>query len=170
MKDKHTINLILISSRWFNSFLPKIVHDEVILGSSVSPSLFPEFQVFLSYIVAMFHQNHCKGAPCVSNYSFFLSSFYYRSSSLRLYMVVRQGFLSFFNCSSSFLSKLWSAKLYSKINMVLNTWFFLRSSSILLLSFQSAILSTLSFEMVLYHSWQFPFMFRDSQVVKNEVF
>ena len=29
---------------------------------------------------------------------------------------------------------------------------------------------TLSFEMVLYHSWQFPFMFRDSHVVKNEVF
>ena len=34
---------------------------------------------------------------------------------------VRQGFFSFFNCSSRFLSKLWSAKLYSKINMVLNT-------------------------------------------------
>ena len=40
MKDKHTINLILISSRWFNSFLPEIVHDEVILGSSVSSFLF----------------------------------------------------------------------------------------------------------------------------------
>ena len=28
---------------------------------------------------------------------------------------------------------------------------------------------TLSFEMVLYHSWQFPFKFYDSQVVKNEI-
>ena len=48
-------------------------------------------------------------------------------------MVVRQGFFSFFNCSSRFLLKLRSAKLYSKINMVLNTCFVLRSSSILLL-------------------------------------
>ena len=40
MKDKHTINLILISSRWFNSFLSEIVPDEVILGSSVSSFLF----------------------------------------------------------------------------------------------------------------------------------
>ena len=46
-------------------------------------------------------------------------------------MVVRQGFLSSFNSSSRFLSKLRSAQLYSKINMVLNTCFVLRSSSIL---------------------------------------
>ena len=45
--------------------------------------------------------------------------------------MVRQGFFSFFNCSSRFLLKLWSVKLYSKINMVLNTCFVLRSSSIL---------------------------------------
>ena len=44
MKDKHTINLILISSRWFNSFLPEIVHDEVILGSSVH-LFFPELVI-----------------------------------------------------------------------------------------------------------------------------
>ena len=60
--------------------------------------------------------------------------------------------LSFFNCSSSFLSKLWSIKLYSKVNMVLNTCFVLRSSRILHLAFQSAIISTLSFEVVIYHS------------------
>ena len=101
---------------------------------------------------------------------FLLSSFYYRSSSWRFYMVVHQGFLSFCNCSSRFLSKLWSAKLYSRINMVLNTCFVLRSSSILHLAFWSAILSILSFEMVLCHSWQFPFMLHDSHVVKNEVF
>ena len=67
-------------------------------------------------------------------------------------MVVRQGFFSFFNCSSRFLSELRSAKLYSKINMVLNTCFVLRSSSILHLAFRSAILSPLSFEVVLCHS------------------
>ena len=48
--------------------------------------------------------------------------------------------------------------------------FVLRRSSILLLAFRSAILSTLAFEVVLYHSWQFSFMFHDSHVVKNEVF
>ena len=111
-----------------------------------------------------------QGFTLCFNFSFFLSSFYYRSSSWRLYMVVHQGFFSFFNCSSRFLLKLRSAKLYSKINMVLNTCFVLRSSSILHLAFQSAILSTLSFQVVLYHSWQFPFLFRDSHVVKNEVF
>ena len=124
---------------------------------------------FLGYIVAKLHLNHRKASPCIFNLSFFLSSFHYRSSFWRLYMMVLQGFFSFFNCSSRFLLKLWSAKLYSKINMVLNTCFDLRSSSILHLVFQSAILSTLSFEMVLYHSWQFSFMFRDSTVVKNEV-
>ena len=86
---------------------------------------------FPHYLVAKLHLNHRKASPCVFNFSFFLSSFYYRSSSWRLYMMVRQGFFSFFNCSSRFLLKLRSAKLFSKINMVLNTCFFLRSSSIL---------------------------------------
>ena len=99
---------------------------------------------FPHYLVAKLHLNHRKDSPYVVNFPFFLSSFYYRSSSWRLYMVVRQGFLSSFNCSSRFLSKLRSAKLYSKINMVLNTCFVLRSSSILHLAFQSAIPSTLS--------------------------
>ena len=169
MKDKHKINLILISSRWFNSFLPEIVHDEVILHSSVS-SFLSGVPSSLGYIIAKPHLNHCKASPCVFNFSFFLSSFYYRSSAWRLYMVVHQGFFSFSNCSSRFLLKLWPAKPHSKINMVLNTCFDLRSSSILHLAFQSAIPSTLSFEMVLCHSWQFSFMFHDSYVVKNEVF
>ena len=84
-------------------------------------------------------------------------------------MVVQQGFFSFFNCSSRFLLKLRSAKIYSKLNMVLNTCFVLRCSSILL-AFRSAILCTLVFEVVLYHSWQFPFRFRDSQVVRMRYF
>ena len=57
--------------------------------------------------------------------------FCFRSSSWRFYMMVDQGFIPFFNCSSSFLSELRSTKIYSKINMVLNTCFVLRSSSIL---------------------------------------
>ena len=114
---------------------------------------------FLGYITAKLHLNHCKDSPCVFNFSFFLSSFYYWSSSWRLNMVVHQGFFSFFNYTSRFLSKLRSTKLYSKINMVFSTCLILRSSSILLLAFQRAILSTLSFEMVLCHSWQFPSCF-----------
>ena len=39
--------------------------------------------------------------------------------------------LSFLNCSSRFLSKLWPSKLHSKINMMFSTCFVLRSSSIL---------------------------------------
>ena len=91
---------------------------------------------FIGYIIVKLHLNHRKDSPCIFNFPFFLSSFYYWSSSWRLYMVVHQGFLSSFNCSSRFLSKLRSAKLHSKINMVLNTCFVLRSSSILLLAFQ----------------------------------
>ena len=71
-------------------------------------------------------------------------SFPIRSSSWRLNMVVRQGFFSFFNCSSKYLSKLRSAKLYSQINLVLNKCVLLRGSSIFHLAFQSAIPSTLS--------------------------
>ena len=44
------------------------------------------------------------------------------------------------------------------------------SSSILLLAFRSAILSTLSFEMVLCHPWQFLLVFHDSQVFKTDIF
>ena len=122
-----------------------------ILDSSCSP-FFSGVPSFLGYIVAKLHLNHCKDSPCVFNFSFFLSSFYYRSSPWRLYMVVRQGFFSFFNCSSRFLSKLRSAKLYSQINMEFNTCLILRSSSILHLAYRSAILSLLSFEVVLCHS------------------
>ena len=74
------------------------------------------------------------------------------------------------NCSSRFLSTLRSAKLYSKINMVFNKCIVLRSSSILHLAFQSAVLPILSFEVVLCHSWQFEFVFHDSQFVRNEIF
>ena len=92
---------------------------------------------------------HCKASPCVFNFSFFLSSFYYRSSSWSFFMVVHQGFNSFSKCSQD------------------SCW---KSSNILLPAFQSAIRSTLSFEVVLCHSWQFPSCFMIHIVVKNEVF
>ena len=152
MKDTHNVILIIVSSKWSSFFFPELF--------IMSFSWFEMLHLFFSwvpsfphYLVAKLHLNHRKASPCVFNFSFFLSSFYYRSSSWRLYMVVRQGFFSFFNCSSRFLSKLWSVKPYFKINMVLNTCFVLRSSSILHLAFRSAILSILSFEMVLCHSW-----------------
>ena len=111
---------------------------------------------YFNYIISKLHLIIARLLPeFFSTFHFVWSFFYYRSSSWRLYMVVRQGFLSFFNCFSRFLSELWSVKLYSKINMVLNTYFVLWSSSILHLAFRSAILSLLSFEMVLCHSWLF---------------
>ena len=68
--------------------------------SSCHFSRFGMFHLFFSgvpsfplYLVAKLHLNHCKASPCVFKFSFFLPSFYYRSSSWRLYMFVRQGIL-----------------------------------------------------------------------------
>ena len=54
--------------------------------------------------------------------------------------------------SSRFPSKLRSAKLYSQIKMVFNTCLVLRSFIFLHLAIRSAILSTVSLEVVLCHS------------------
>ena len=107
--------------------------------------------------------NQCKD----SSYSFQASFpcdllFIYPGFFESFFMVSHQGFFSFFNCSSRHLSKLWSAKLYSKNKHGVQHMTYLRSSSILHLAFRSAILSTLSFEMVLCHCWQFHFVFHDS--------
>ena len=134
-----------------NPFLRSLFRRNKLLASCCS-SFLSGVPSSLGYIIAKLHLNHRKASPCGVNFPFFLSSFYYRSSSWRLYMVVRQGFFSFFNCSSRFLLKLRSAKLYSKINMVLNTCFVLRSSRILHLVFRSATPSILYFEVVLCHS------------------
>ena len=126
---------------------------------------------YFNYIISKLHLIIARLLPeFFSTFPFIWSFFYYRSSSWRINMVAHQGFLSFFICSSRILSKLWSAKLYSKINMVFYTCFVLRSSSILHLAFRSAILSILSSEMVLCHFLQFSFVFQGSQVVKNEIF
>ena len=160
------MNKFLITSD--SSFFPELV--------IISHSRFERLHLFFSgvwsflhYLAAKLHLNYCKASPCVLNFSFFLSSFYYRSSPWRLNMVAHQGFLSFFIHSSIFLSKLWFVKLYSKLNMVFNTCLVLRSSSILHLAFRSAILSILSFQVVLCLSCQFPFVFHDSQVIRNDI-
>ena len=77
--------------------------------------------------------------------------------------------LSFFNCSSSFLSKLWSTKLYSKINMVLNTccfWgvqvFFILHSEV-----QFVLHYLLRWCYVIFDNY---IVFYGSQVVRNEIF
>ena len=164
VKDEHNVILILVSSSKFNSLFRrfiKILGSKLFIFLSGAPSYF-------NYIISKLHLIIARLLPeFFSTFPFVWSFFYYRSFSWRLYMVLRQGFFSFFNCSSRFLSKLWSAKLYSKINMVLNTCFVLRSSSILHLAFRSAILSTLPFEMVLCHCWQFHFVFHDSQVFQE---
>ena len=169
MKDTHNIILIIVSSKWSSFFFQELFIMSFFLVRGASSFLFrsSKFSWLSSHEAP---SKSSQGSPCSFNFSFFLSFFYYQGSTLRLDMVIHQGFLSFFNCSSRFLSKLWSAKLYSKINMVPNTCFVLMRSSILLLAFRSAIRSTLSFEVVLYHSWQFSFMFHDSYIVKNEVF
>ena len=66
-------------------------------------------------------------------------------------MVVRQGFFHS-SIGPQVFSQSYDPPSYTqKLNMVLNTCFVLGRSSILLLAFRSAILSTLSFEVVLYH-------------------
>ena len=167
MKDEHNIILIHASSKW-------LIHSSGVCSRWVNS----RFKCFIfsrsSKISQSYH--HEDSSKSLQGFTLYFQLLFLsiilllQSFSWRLYMVFHQGFLSSFNCSSGFLSTLRSTKLYSKINMVFRTWLILRSSSILLLAFQSAILSTLSFEVVLYHSWQFPFMFRDSHVVKNEVF
>ena len=68
-------------------------------------------------------------------------------------MIVRQGFPFnlelFFKISLEVMTR--QAILKNKHGAQHMFFFFLRSSSILLLAFRSAILSTLSFEVVLYH-------------------
>ena len=134
-----------------NPFLRSLFRRNKFLASCCS-SFLSGVPSSLGYIIAKLLLNHRKASPCVFNFPFFLSSFYYRSSSWRLYMVVHQGFLSFFNCSSRFLLKLWPAKLYSKIKHGAQHMFCfeeLKYSSSCILKCNSP---TLSFEVVLCHS------------------
>ena len=139
----HNVILIIVSSKWSSFFFPELF----IMSHSRFEMLhlfFSGVPSFLGYIVAKLHLNHCKDSPCVFNFSFFLSSFYYRSSPWRLYMMVHQGFNSFSKCSSRFFSEEFkhSSSCIPKCNS-----------------------PTLSFEMVLCHPWQFLLMFHDSHIL-----
>ena len=153
MKDTHTVILIIVSSEWSSFFFP-----ELFIMSHFSVRDASSFLFRSSKFSALSHREapskSLQGFTLCFQVLFLLSSFYYQSSSWKIYMMVRQGFLSFLICSSRFLLKLRSTKLYSKINMVFNTCLVLRSSSSLHLAFRSAIRSTLSFEVVLCHFWQ----------------
>ena len=90
--------------------------------------------------------------------------------SRRLNMVVRQGFFSFFNCSSRFLLKLLSVKLYSKINMVLNTCFCFGGAQVFFI-----LHSKVQFFLPYLLRWCYVTLdnslaFHVSHVVKNEIF
>ena len=113
MKDTHNVILIIVSSKWLiPSFGVRLWYQFL---SSMQFIFLSGVPSFLYYLIEKVHLNHRKASPCVFQLLFLLSSFYYRSSSWRLYMVVRQGVFSFFNCYSRFLSKLRSDKLYSKL-------------------------------------------------------
>ena len=113
----------------------------------------------LNYLVAKLHLNHCK-----AHLVFTTSLPFYHPFIIG----VLHGGLTWWFIKDSFHSSIvfqdfsqsYDPPSYTqKLNMVLNTCFVLRRSSILHLALQSAILSTLSFQVVLCHSWQFPSCF-----------
>ena len=126
VKDKHNVILILIS--------PKILIPYS-WGSSNSRFhlfhllFFPEFQAL---IITEIHLNHCKDSPCVFNFSFF---------SFLLFTGVLHG-----GSTWRFIKDLIPSQSVHQDS-------FQRISSILHLVIRSAILSYVSLEVVLCHSW-----------------
>ena len=102
VKDEHNVILILVSSSKFNSLFRRFSKILVFSCSSFLSGV----PSFLGYIISKLHLIIARLHLVLSTSLSFYHPFYYRSSSWRLYMVVRQGFLSFFNCSSRFLLKL----------------------------------------------------------------
>ena len=130
VKDKHNVILIIVSSKWFNSLLRRFIK---ILDFSCFILSFLEFQVFLHYIVVKLHLNHCKASTL-----FFSSFISFDHSSATV--VPNEGstwwFIKYFIPSRSF-----------------HRDSFLRRSSIVHLAIRCAILSSVSIEVVLCHSW-----------------
>ena len=69
MKDKHTINLILVSSKW-------LIPSFGVCSGGINPwflvvlLFFSGVPSFLGYIIAKLHLNHRKVSPCVFIFSF----------------------------------------------------------------------------------------------------
>ena len=166
MKDTHNIILVLVSSKWL------IPSSGVCSWYQILCSKLFIFSFWSSKLFQLYHfkasSNHCKDHLVLST-----SLHFYHSSITgvltEVHMVVHQGFFSFFNCSSRFPSESGSVKLYSKINMVLNTCLSWGVQAFFILHSEVQFF-LLSFEVVLCHSWQFEFAFHDSHVVKNEIF
>ena len=146
MKAKHNVILILVSSKWlilYSGDSSKFLISFVHL-SFRSSNLF-------NYFTTEIHLNRYKDSPCVFNFSFFTSDHSFFTG------VLHEG------STWWFIKDLIHSRSFHRDS-------FLRSSSILHLAIRSAILSTVSLEVVLCHSSYFEFMFHDSHVVKNEVF
>ena len=148
MKDKHNVILILVSSKWL---IPYSGDSSKFLIS------FVHFFFRSSKLFQLYHfkasSNHCKASPGVLfNFPFrliilLLSEFFMEDQhggSSRIPFILQL----FFKNSLEVMIR--QAILQNKHGA--QHMFVLRSSSILHLAFQSAILSTLSFEVVLCHS------------------
>ena len=148
MKDKHNVILILVSSKWLIPYSGGSSYH--ILGSRCFIFSFPRVPNSRNYIIAKLHPNHRKAS------TLFLSSFISFDHSFVAGVLHGGSTWCFIKDLIHSRSVHWDS--------------FQRSSSILHVAFRSAIISTLSFEVVLCHCWQFPFMFHDSKVVRNEIF
>ena len=130
---------------WVNSIPYSEGSSYHILGSRCFIFSFPEFKVFSLYRPEAPSKSLQGFTLCFQLlflfYHSFITGVLHGGST---WWFVKDSFHSSI-IFSRFLSKLWSAKPYSKLNRVLNTCFVLRSSSILHLAFQSAILSYLIF-------------------------
>ena len=170
MKDKHNVILILVSSK---CLIPssRVRSWYQILGSKLFIFSFRSSKLFQLYHFKA-SSNHCKASPGV------LFNFSFRFDHSFITGVLLGGSTWWFVKDSFHFSIVlqdfsWSYDppgYTKKINMVFNRCLVFRSSSILHFAFLSAILPTLSFEVVLCHSWQFEFAFHDSHAVKNEIF
>ena len=148
MKDTHNIILILVSSKW------SIPSFGVCSWWINSWYLLLIFLSRSSKISQLYHHE----APSKSSQGFTLCSQLLFPFDHSFITGVLHGGSTWWFIKD--LIPFWSAHRDS----------FQRSSSILHLAFWSEIPSTLSFQVVLCHSWQFPFVFHDSEVVKNEIF
>ena len=170
----HINNSYSCSIKVIQFLLPEFDHDEWILGSKLFIFSLLEFQVFLGYLFKEASSFHSQGVRRKSLQGFNLVLFQASCSpnhllSWRLIMVVRQGFHSFSFGSSRFLLEVKDPPSYT----LKDTWrpthvLFFRSSSILHLAFRSADSFSLSFEVVLYHSWFI--RFHDSSCQEWDIF
>ena len=135
----HNAILIMVSSKWPSFFFPELFTMSFFSVRDASSFLFRS---------SKFSALSRREAPSKSSQGFTLCSQLLFRFIILFAGVLHGGSTWWFIKDSfhssivlqDFLPKLWSAELYSKTNMVLNTCFVLRHSSILHLAFQSAII------------------------------